>query len=148
MANETNGGMIHCSFCGKPEYQVERLLYGHSAYICDECVDLCYHMLVDDGVFMEPSGASHGRSRKTKDKIRSFPDIGAPVPERSLSAAAATPYSHASIWDTGSRSWLSAPHCTPVYWESFPDTSTYPYDYLQWRCAGKTHRPAVLPPTP
>ncbi|WP_069989069.1 MULTISPECIES: ATP-dependent Clp protease ATP-binding subunit ClpX [Clostridiaceae] len=68
MANETNGGMIHCSFCGKPEYQVERLLYGHSAYICDECVDLCYHMLVDDGVFMEPSGASHGRSRKTKDK--------------------------------------------------------------------------------
>lgn len=40
---------IKCSFCGKTERQVNRLLYGNGAFICDECVALCYNMLVEDG---------------------------------------------------------------------------------------------------
>lgn len=66
MSNESTGGMIRCSFCGKQEYQVERLLYGHSAYICDECVDLCYHMLVDDGVFVDDGYTARGKSKRQK----------------------------------------------------------------------------------
>lgn len=50
MAIESKG-LLRCSFCGKPEHQVERLLYGDSAYICDECVALCYGMLIEDGLF-------------------------------------------------------------------------------------------------
>lgn len=37
-----------CSFCGKTETMVDRLLYGSTAFICDECVDLCYQMLHED----------------------------------------------------------------------------------------------------
>lgn len=44
-------GLLRCSFCGKPEYKVERLLFGDNAYICNECVSLCYKMLVEDGLF-------------------------------------------------------------------------------------------------
>ncbi len=44
-------GLLRCSFCGKPEYKVDRLLFGDSAYICNECVLLCYKMLVEDGLF-------------------------------------------------------------------------------------------------
>ncbi len=46
-------GLLRCGFCGKPEYKVERLLFGDSAYICNECVALCYEMLVKDGLFSE-----------------------------------------------------------------------------------------------
>lgn len=44
-------GLLRCSFCGKAEYKVDRLLFGDSAYICNECVLLCYKMLVEDGLF-------------------------------------------------------------------------------------------------
>ena len=39
-----------CSFCGKNANQVNRLLFGSGAYICDECVSLCHQMLVQDGI--------------------------------------------------------------------------------------------------
>ena len=42
-----------CCFCGKTEAQVDRMLYGSGAYICDECVELCYQMLVSDGTIQE-----------------------------------------------------------------------------------------------
>ena len=32
---------ITCSFCGKGQEQVRRLIAGNGVYICDECVDLC-----------------------------------------------------------------------------------------------------------
>lgn len=52
MATDSKG-LLRCSFCGEPEYKVERLLFGNSAYICNECVALCYDMLVKDGLFKE-----------------------------------------------------------------------------------------------
>ncbi|MFA5585040.1 MAG: ATP-dependent Clp protease ATP-binding subunit ClpX [Saccharofermentanales bacterium] len=39
---------LHCSFCGKPESQVERLIAGPGVYICNECVMLCDEMLAED----------------------------------------------------------------------------------------------------
>ena len=32
---------IRCSFCGKPQSEVNRLIAGNGSYICDECVRLC-----------------------------------------------------------------------------------------------------------
>ncbi len=39
---------LHCSFCGKTEDQVERLIAGPGVYICNECVSLCDEMLAED----------------------------------------------------------------------------------------------------
>ena len=37
-----NEGKIRCSFCGKTQEQVNRLIAGpNGAYICDECIDIC-----------------------------------------------------------------------------------------------------------
>lgn len=36
-----NHGILYCSFCGKTQNQVRKLVAGPSAYICDECIDLC-----------------------------------------------------------------------------------------------------------
>jgi ATP-dependent Clp protease ATP-binding subunit ClpX len=41
MASKKNGTSLRCSFCGKLETQVRRLVAGPGVYICDECVDLC-----------------------------------------------------------------------------------------------------------
>ena len=40
--------VIRCSFCGKTQAQVARILSGVNGYICNECVDLCSHLLHDD----------------------------------------------------------------------------------------------------
>lgn len=39
---------VHCSFCGKREDQVKRLIAGPGVFICDECIDLCCDILQDD----------------------------------------------------------------------------------------------------
>lgn len=37
-----------CSFCGKREFEVDRLLFSNGAFICDECVYLCFGMINED----------------------------------------------------------------------------------------------------
>lgn len=39
---------LRCSFCGKPQGQVRRLIAGPDVYICDECVNLCYDIVSED----------------------------------------------------------------------------------------------------
>ncbi len=39
---------LSCSFCGKRQSEVHKLVAGPTAYICDECIDLCL-MIVSDG---------------------------------------------------------------------------------------------------
>ena len=48
MARTDGTKTIRCSFCGKPQSQVDRMIAGNGAYICDDCVRLCMGM-VDDG---------------------------------------------------------------------------------------------------
>ena len=39
---------IKCSFCGKSQEQVRRLVAGPGVYICDECIDLCSEIIEDE----------------------------------------------------------------------------------------------------
>ena len=32
---------FHCSFCGKSQYEVKKLISGPTVFICDECVEIC-----------------------------------------------------------------------------------------------------------
>ena len=46
-----NDGKIRCSFCGKTQDQVNRLISGpNGAFICDECIDICAEILEEEGV--------------------------------------------------------------------------------------------------
>ena len=45
MANKNNDKEIYCSFCGKPQDMVSRLIAGSGAYICDRCVELCMNII-------------------------------------------------------------------------------------------------------
>ena len=49
MANKKNDKEIYCSFCGKPQDMVARLIAGSGAYICDSCVELCMNIIEQSG---------------------------------------------------------------------------------------------------
>lgn len=43
-----NGKSLHCSFCGKSQHEVKKLIAGPSVYVCDECVDLCNDIIREE----------------------------------------------------------------------------------------------------
>ncbi len=47
MPNKTKDNDLYCSFCGKPQELVGRLIAGQNGYICDRCVELCMNILDD-----------------------------------------------------------------------------------------------------
>ena len=48
--------MIRCSFCGKTQDLVERIIAGNNAYICNECVKLCAEIIGEDYIPVESEG--------------------------------------------------------------------------------------------
>ena len=52
---------IRCSFCGKPQSLVERMIAGNGSYICDECVRLCMS-IVDEGFDPKNGALASGQS--------------------------------------------------------------------------------------
>lgn len=45
---ENDSKLLYCSFCGKSQHEVRKLIAGPSVYICDECVDLCNDIIREE----------------------------------------------------------------------------------------------------
>jgi ATP-dependent Clp protease ATP-binding subunit ClpX len=45
---KTTDKLLYCSFCGKSQHEVKKLIAGPSVFICDECIDLCNDIIRDD----------------------------------------------------------------------------------------------------
>jgi len=43
-----SGKLLYCSFCGKSQHEVRKLIAGPSVYVCDECVDLCNDIIREE----------------------------------------------------------------------------------------------------
>ena len=48
--------ILYCSFCGKSQHEVRKLIAGPSVFICDECVDLCNDIIREEGADKGQSG--------------------------------------------------------------------------------------------
>ncbi|MEG0829841.1 MAG: ATP-dependent Clp protease ATP-binding subunit ClpX [Anaerovoracaceae bacterium] len=60
---------LKCSFCGKPQSQVKRLISGSGVYICNECVGLCQDIIEDEErVNMQETPGTGGQYRLPKPK--------------------------------------------------------------------------------
>ena len=46
--SENNSSMLRCSFCGKSQYEVHKLIAGPTVFICDECIELCNDILKEE----------------------------------------------------------------------------------------------------
>ena len=86
MANN-NGGMNRqgprCSFCGKSQNMVERLVAGPNVYICNECIALCNDILKDEE-FMDADG---GVKQPEMKKLPLPSDAGSHGKRQNLSGA-------------------------------------------------------------
>jgi hypothetical protein len=40
--------LLYCSFCGKSQHEVKKLIAGPSVFICDECIELCNDIIRDE----------------------------------------------------------------------------------------------------
>ena len=67
MAKTDERKSIRCSFCGKPQSLVERLIAGNGAYICDECVKLCMSIVDEDYV---PKENNAGKSQPMPELLQ------------------------------------------------------------------------------
>jgi ATP-dependent Clp protease ATP-binding subunit ClpX len=59
--NDDSGKLLYCSFCGKSQHEVRKLIAGPSVFICDECVDLCNDIIREE---IQESTVSEGGSEK------------------------------------------------------------------------------------
>jgi ATP-dependent Clp protease ATP-binding subunit ClpX len=82
--------VLYCSFCGKSQHEVKKLIAGPSVFICDECIELCNDIIRDE-VPTEAPGAKQGKSDlPVPNEIKSSLDqyvIGQEVAKRTLSVA-------------------------------------------------------------
>ena len=58
-SGEDKGKLLYCSFCGKSQHEVRKLIAGPSVFICDECVDLCNDIIREEMEDIEADDAAH-----------------------------------------------------------------------------------------
>ena len=71
MAKFPEGELLKCSFCGKTQKQVKKLIAGPGVYICDECIDLCNEIIEEE--LSEPTETPTGELPRPRE-IFSFLD--------------------------------------------------------------------------
>ena len=55
---QDSGKLLYCSFCGKSQHEVRKLIAGPSVFICDECVELCNDIIREEMQDQSPSGST------------------------------------------------------------------------------------------
>ncbi len=102
MARVGDGGdLLKCSFCGKSQKQVKKLIAGPGVYICDECIDLCNEIIEEE--LSESSDLQFDELPKPRE-IYEFLDqyvVGQATTKRTLSVAV---YNHYKRIQAGERS--------------------------------------------
>lgn len=75
---ESAPNRLKCSFCGKSQEQVKKLIAGPGAYICNECVDLCNEILEEELFEVDaeaPEGAKLGSRPRLNIDERDLPEL-------------------------------------------------------------------------
>jgi ATP-dependent Clp protease ATP-binding subunit ClpX len=96
-----NGKLLYCSFCGKSQHEVRKLIAGPSVFICDECVELCNDIIREE--VQEHASSVSGKKLPTPHEINDILDeyvIGQSKAKRVLSVAV---YNHYKRLETGQR---------------------------------------------
>ena len=96
-----SGKLLYCSFCGKSQHEVRKLIAGPSAFICDECVELCNDIIREE--VQEQAASVTGSKLPTPHEIKDILDeyvIGQQRAKKVLSVAV---YNHYKRLETGQK---------------------------------------------
>ncbi len=89
---EDNGKLLYCSFCGKSQHEVRKLIAGPSVFICDECVDLCNDIIREE--VQEAQAESSAHKLPAPKEIRTILDQYVIGQERAKKTLAVAVYNH------------------------------------------------------
>ncbi|MEN3263834.1 ATP-dependent Clp protease ATP-binding subunit ClpX, partial [Pseudonocardia sp.] len=102
MARIGDGGdLLKCSFCGKSQKQVKKLIAGPGVYICDECIDLCNEIIEEE---LAEAGEVKLDELPKPAEIHDFLDqyvVGQSQTKRTLSVAVYNHYKRIQAGDKG-----------------------------------------------
>ena len=82
--------VLYCSFCGKSQHEVKKLIAGPSVFICDECIELCNDIIRDEAPAETPGAKSAKSDLPVPFEIKTTLDqyvIGQDSAKRTLSVA-------------------------------------------------------------
>ena len=85
---DDNGKLLYCSFCGKSQHEVRKLIAGPSVFVCDECVDLCNDIIREE--IQEKESETSTRKLPIPEEIKNTLDeyvIGQEAAKKVLSVA-------------------------------------------------------------
>lgn len=86
------GSTLYCSFCGKSQFEVKKLIAGPAAYVCDECIDLCNTIIREEQA--EQSEETTGTELPKPKDISAFLDQYVIGQEHAKKVLAVAVYNH------------------------------------------------------
>jgi ATP-dependent Clp protease ATP-binding subunit ClpX len=91
--NDNSGRELYCSFCGKSQDEVRKLIAGPSVYICDECINLCNEIISEESKPAEPDIKAKNYLYKPVE-IKNFLDQYVIGQERAKKVLSVAVYNH------------------------------------------------------
>ena len=89
---DDNGKLLYCSFCGKSQHEVRKLIAGPSVFVCDECVDLCNDIIREE--IQEKDSDSTSRKLPIPEEIKNTLDEYVIGQESAKKVLAVAVYNH------------------------------------------------------
>jgi len=90
--NDDRSGQLTCSFCGKAQDEVKKLIAGPAVYICDECIELCKDIIAEEAKLDDAENRSNRLPRPTE--IKEILDDYVIGQERAKKVLAVAVYNH------------------------------------------------------
>lgn len=89
---DDNGKLLYCSFCGKSQHEVRKLIAGPSVFVCDECVDLCNDIIREE--IQEKDSETTSRKLPIPEEIKNTLDEYVIGQESAKKVLAVAVYNH------------------------------------------------------
>ena len=95
-----DGKLLYCSFCGKSQHEVRKLIAGPSVFVCDECVELCNDIIREE---MQEKSSAGGDKLPTPREINDILNEYVIGQERAKKVLSVAVYNHYKRISAGER---------------------------------------------